>query len=114
VGKDYLEPMKRLVFLWGCLLGLVSSPVLAQTVPDMIVVRIVTPVHRIVITRGEGRSEVLKMDVHRNIEKGLIDINEAYYRLLKQLAQEGYVLQQQLGGGESSSTLLFVKSAPKP
>jgi hypothetical protein len=55
----------------------------------------------------------MPFNVRFGVDKGAVDINEAYYRLVKKLGQEGYVLQQRLDGGDSSSTLLFVK-ARKP
>jgi hypothetical protein len=47
-------------------------------------------------------------------DKKLTSTGEAYFKLYHQLYQEGYVLQNTIGGvGGYSSTLLFVK-APKP
>jgi hypothetical protein len=105
--------MKKLFFLLGCLLVLSSSPAWAQAETDIVVVRIDIPQRRMIITRGEKQSEVVMLDLEFGVNKTPVSINEAYYRLVKKLAQEGYVVQQRLEGGEESSILLFVK-APKP
>jgi hypothetical protein len=105
--------MKKLLFLLGCLLVLGNLPAWAQAETDIVVVRIDIGLRRMILTRGEGQSEVMPFNVRFGVDKGAVDINEAYYRLVKKLGQEGYVMQQRLDGGDSSSTLLFVK-APKP
>lgn len=105
--------MKKLFYIMGCLLVLSSSPVLAQSNPEIAVVRIDIGARRVVITRGEGKSEVTSFTVRLGMEKSAADVNDVYYTTIKRLQQEGYVLQQRLDASETSTTLLFVK-APKP
>ncbi|GAB2779873.1 hypothetical protein HNQ93_001433 [Hymenobacter luteus] len=105
--------MRKLLYIVGCLLLLSSSPVLAQGEPEMAVVRIDLPARRIVITRGERKSEVTEFSLRMGAEKSAIDVNELYYTTLKKLQQEGYVLKERLDANPGINTYLFVK-APKP
>jgi hypothetical protein len=101
--------MKKLFYMLGCLLVLSSSPVLAQTEPEIAVVRIDFSNRQVIITRGEGKSEVTDFTLSMGLKKRSIEGNELYYRTIKRLQQEGYTLQQRL---DDSTTLLFIK-APK-
>jgi hypothetical protein len=102
--------MKRLVFILSCLLVLGSSPAWAQAETDIVVVRMDFALRRMIITRGESQSEVVKLDLDFGVNKGPVSVNETYYRLVKKLAQEGYVFQQRLDGSVEAPTLLFVKA----
>ncbi|SMC00703.1 hypothetical protein SAMN00120144_3083 [Hymenobacter roseosalivarius DSM 11622] len=102
--------MKKLFFLVSCLLVLGSSPAWAWAETDIVVVRVDLGLRRIIITRGENQSELMKIDVRGFPEKTAVHLNEAYYSLIKKLGQEGYVVQQRLADGEGSTTLLFVKA----
>ncbi|RPD45828.1 hypothetical protein DNI29_16900 [Hymenobacter sediminis] len=106
--------MKKLSYVVGFLLLLSSSPVLAQGEPEIAVVRIDVYAAKVIITRGEGKSEVTDLSLSNfAVEKRAVQVNEVYYATLKKLQQEGYVLKERLNASESASTLLFVK-APKP
>jgi hypothetical protein len=105
--------MKKLFYIVSCLLMLSSSPVLAQSEPEMAVVRIDIGARRVIITRGEGKSEVSTITVRMGAEKSAVDVNEVYYATIKKLQQGGYELKERLNSGEASTTLLFIK-APKP
>ena len=89
---------------------------MAQTAgPDIVVVRVWdnSAYVRFVITRGEGKSEVLEFE-NGYSAKNLTASGVGYFKVYHQLYQEGYVLQSTVSsGGGFSSTLLFVK-APKP
>ena len=108
--------MKKLFFVVGCLLVLGSSPVFAQQEPDIVIVRIYDLRYssgQIVITRGEGKSEIVPLE-NGVSDKKVIKASETYHRVIKQLYQEGYVMQGIVKNGEgySYTTVLFVK-APK-
>ncbi|WP_045689423.1 hypothetical protein [Hymenobacter sp. AT01-02] len=105
--------MKKLFFMMGCLLVLGSSPVWAQGEPEMAVVRIDFGARKVVITRGEGKSEVTDFSIRMGLEKSALDATELYYATFKKLQQEGYELKERLTASESAPTFLFVK-APKP
>jgi hypothetical protein len=109
--------MKKSLFTAGLLLLLGSSPLFAQQEPEIITLRISDPRvggGQIVVTRGEGKSEILPLE-NGISDKKVVKASETYYRLIKQLYQEGYVMQGIVKNGEdySYTTVLFVK-APKP
>lgn len=109
--------MKKLLFTTNLLLLLGSSPVYAQQEPEIITLRIFDPRvgnGQIVVTRGEGKSEILPLE-NGVSDKKVIRASETCHRLLKQLYQGGYVMQGIVKNGEdySYTTVLFVK-APKP
>lgn len=110
--------MKRLILGVGCLLVLSSSPVLAQTEPEIAVVRVVESVSkvRISIARGSAAPEYVEFDGGLS-SKDAPQVAVSYQRVMAKLYAEGYVLQGSIGSYEgeafNSRALLFVK-APKP
>jgi hypothetical protein len=108
--------MKKLLLLGGGLLALSGHPMRAYASdPDIVVVRVWdNPGYvRVVITRGEGKSEVMEFE-NGFSAKNMTSSGAGYFKVYHQLYQEGYVLQSTVSGsGGYSSTLLFVK-APKP
>ncbi|OGX83492.1 hypothetical protein [Hymenobacter coccineus] len=103
--------MKKLLLLSACLLALAARPAAAQTPsPEIVVVRIYefpTKVH-LVITRGEGKSEVMEFDSGAS-DKRLTASGEGYYKFINKLYQEGYALQSTFPGNQGFTTLLLVK-----
>jgi hypothetical protein len=109
--------MKKILLLCACLLAL-AGPVLAQTgLSNIVVVRVRDYKTSAVffITRGEGKTERVEVDVKGlSLDKGMTAVSEGYYKVMEKLYQEGYILQNssatadQSGGGVL--TYLFVKS----
>lgn len=103
--------MRKLLFLSACLLALAARPVMAQTAsPEIVVVRVYeypTKVH-LVLTRGEGKSEVVEFDSGAS-DKRLSTSGEGYYKVVNKLYQEGYALHSTFSGAQGYTTLLFVK-----
>ena len=102
--------MKKILILCACLLVFSSSPVTAQTGgPSVAVVFITsTPIsHKAVITREDGKSEVLEIPSGKS-EKNLTITSQTYQKLIAKLYQEGYTIKSTFGG-ELGTTLIFVK-----
>ncbi|GAA4498486.1 hypothetical protein GCM10023172_15590 [Hymenobacter ginsengisoli] len=105
--------MKKLLILSACLLALASSPVAAQTSgPEVTTVSIYNGLDmQIVITRGEGKSEVIVVS-YKESRKNPTVREEACQKVFAKLYQEGYTLKGTYGGGYNShieNTLLFIK-----
>jgi len=103
--------MKKLFFVLGFVLVVGSGSALAQAAPDIVIVRLYDS-GELLITRGEGKSEVVPAASGIG-KKYAIGSSEAYYRVVKQLYAEGYVLQGALPTVTSNNMVLFVR-APKP
>jgi hypothetical protein len=109
--------MKKVLVLSACLWAL-AGPAQAQAgPPDIVVVRVrdYRTSAAIFTTRGEGKTEKQEFKGEGlSFDKGMIAVNEGYYKVLTQLYQEGYVLQNSSGAsGESGGgviTYLFVKN----
>ena len=88
--------MKKLLILEACLLAFASSPAVAQTGgPDLVLVRFSHALGGkllVVITRGEGKSEVLYFARNNGTDKGEMVTSDAIYKVLHQFYQEGYAL----------------------
>jgi hypothetical protein len=106
--------MKKLFLLVACLIVLIAPLRAAGTPPEIIVVRIFenSGEATVIITRGEGKSEVKKFDIGFSDNKQIAG-SEAYYKLLTGLYQEGFALQTtfttQSNSSSSAVTLLFTK-----
>lgn len=107
--------MKKLLLLCACLLAL-ASPLRAQTVvapADIVVVRVRDSGgdFQVFITRGPGKTEILKFEGGAGDKKN-IQSNEGYYVFLSKLYQEGYKLQNSFINGDSAfrTTLIFVRA----
>lgn len=108
--------MKKL-FLLGICLWVLAAPLRAVAGPPAIIVVRIHDYGRTataVITRGEGKSEVIEIKPKGNFETQLTQSSEAYYVLFQRLYQEGYVLQSTVSTpedrGGAYSTLLFTKA----
>jgi hypothetical protein len=107
--------MKKLLVVLGFVLFVGGGSAWAQAASaDIVVVRTVEVPgnHSMVVTRGEDKSEFIAFTGGVS-EKNTVAASEAYYRIVKQLYQEGYLLQGVLKAGDAVSTMLFVR-APKP
>lgn len=105
--------MKKLLFLGACLVALASSPAWAQAgEPEVVVVRVVEKIagkNRLVVVRGEGKSEEVELDSGLNT-KSMTASGEAMRRVFAQLYHEGYTLKSTFSGSQGfASTLVFVK-----
>jgi hypothetical protein len=103
--------MKKLIFLGACLVALALQPVIAQTKPDVVIVRLAdgTNASQLIIVRGPGKNEVIDLLTSINT-KGLISSGEAIQQAIAELYREGYSLKSTFSGYQGSvSTLLFVK-----
>ena len=104
--------MKKLLLLCACLLAL-ASPLRALAGPPAIVlVRILDngPSIKVIITRGEGKSEQVEFDGGPS-DKKLPLASEGYYKVIHKLYQEGYTLQSTFNSTQGAyTTLLFVKA----
>jgi hypothetical protein len=106
--------MKKLLLLCVCLLAL-ASPLRAQNNPsaDIVVVRVRDGGgdFQVLITRGPGKSELLKFDGGLT-DKKFMQSGEGYYTFLSKLYGEGYKLQNSFVNATDSSltTLIFIKS----
>jgi len=105
--------MKKLLLLGACLWALAAAPARAQTEPaDIVVVRIFDNGVSVnaIITRGEGKNEKVAF-TSGGLDKRLQASGEGYYNLFQKLYQEGYMLQNTFGAGDSGlTTLLFAKN----
>lgn len=110
--------MKKLFFLLSCLLALGSTPVWAQTTPEVVVVRVVEDISeiRLMVARNGGPENLIKLRAGDN-EKDMRSASMGVQKIVQQLYQEGYTLQSTFGGGNagsgasqySASTLIFIK-----
>jgi hypothetical protein len=103
--------MKKLLLLGACLVALASSPVMAQTGPNVVVVRVTDGLvaSQMVIVRGPGKNKQIDLPLGTNT-KGLVSFGEAIQQAIAKLYQEGYSLKSTFGGHQgSASTLVFVK-----
>jgi len=101
---EYLGAMKKLFCLGAYLLASASSPVMAQTGgPDVVVVRTTDSAGylRIVVTHGEGKSEVLELP-RKDLKESPTGQEEALQKVFAKLYQEGYQLRGTGGGGGGS------------
>lgn len=107
--------MKKLILLCACLLALAAPLRAAVGPPEIVVVRIRDTGGdlTVLITRGEGKSELLTFKGGVS-DKGIRQSAEGYYTFLNKLYQEGYSLKGTFVNGQFSAftTLLFVKDSP--
>ena len=115
--------MKKILILIACLLALGASPVNAQTSgPGVVFVSIthvvfakpvIINLYKAVITREDGKSEMLTFPAGLIFSPGLsdenlVDYSQCYQKLISKFYQEGYALKSTFG--ESGRTgLVFVK-----
>jgi len=100
--------MKKILILIACLLALGASPVSAQTGgPGVIVVS--TAFNKAVITREDGKSEVLTFQSGGSLEKALTASSQWYQKMISKLYQEGYAIKSSFSEGGGRATLVFVK-----
>ncbi|MVN78404.1 hypothetical protein GO988_18900 [Hymenobacter sp. HMF4947] len=109
--------MKKLILLGAYLLALAAPMHAMAGPPDIVVVRIreFSTSATAVITRGEGKSELVEIDTKGNFNKEFAQVSEAYHKLFYGLYQEGYTLQSTMSTSASQSTggvitLLFTKA----
>ena len=106
--------MKKLFYLGACLVALASYPVMAQTGgPDVVVVRTTDSNEklRIVVTHGEGKSEVLELP-RKELKQSPTGQEEALQKVFAKLYHEGYHLSGTGGGGYNfliRNTFIFTK-----
>jgi hypothetical protein len=109
--------MKKIFLLSACL-WVLAGPTRAQAgPPDIVVVRVrdYKTSASIFITRGEGKTEKIEVDVKgSSLDKGMTAVSEGYYKVVEKLYQEGYVLQNSTGISDQSGggvlTYVFVKN----
>jgi hypothetical protein len=103
--------MKKVLFLGACLVALASSPAMAQTGPDVVVVKVFEGVvsMRIAVTHGQGKTEIIESDGGGG-KKDIVASAETLQKLIAGLLQQGYTLKSTFGGVQGNmSTLVFVK-----
>jgi hypothetical protein len=110
--------MKKLFFLWACLVALASSPVMAQTgVVETVVVTVENDIGlHIVISRGPGKSEVVEVS-YKEVRQNPAAREEELQQVVDKLFRQGFGLQGTYGGGGagrsgsfySKNTLIFTK-----
>lgn len=110
--------MKKLFFVIGCLLVLRVSPVLAQEAPAVVTAQLGQDNGRLSVSVATGSAPVQtrKFAPAKNQTYAQM-VAEQSQKLVSTYLEQGYVLQGiipggQLGNGNSSSTLIFVKAAP--
>jgi len=99
----------------ACQLVFASSPAMAQTsTPDVVVVRTTDSYPnnlRIVVTHGEGKTEVLELP-SKGLNQSPTGQEEALQKVFAKLYQEGYQLKGTGGGGYNyliRNTFIFTK-----
>ncbi|WP_139923398.1 hypothetical protein [Hymenobacter sp. DG01] len=110
--------MKKLLFVVSCLLVLSVSPVLAQEAPAVVTAQLGQDNGRLYVSvsTGSGPAQTQKFVPAKSQTYGQM-VAEQSQKLVSTYIKQGYVLQGiipggQMGNGNSSSTLIFVKSAP--
>jgi len=104
----------------GCLLVLGNSPVVAQTAPAVVAVRIEDNElsgFDMTVSNGTAPPEWKRIRF-KSTDNADARLTEAYQNLITSYYQQGYVLQAVISGaplepGQKVNTLIFVKSAPK-
>lgn len=108
--------MKKIILLCACLWALASAAQAPAGPPDIVVVRVRDNRTQasIFITRGEGKTEKQEFKgTGLSFDKGMTAVSEGYYKVMAQLYQEGYVLQNSSSASDQSGGMiiyLFVKS----
>ena len=104
--------MKKLLLLCACLLVWAAPLRAAAAPPEIVVVRVYDNGGSVsvVITRGEGKSELLNFEGGSS-DKKHIQASEGYYTFINKLYQEGYTLQGSFVNSQFTTltTLIFSK-----